>query len=269
MQLLKSPWEDELLSRMSACKSEIRIMSPFVKLNAVETIIAAKAPKAKLQFITKVMLPDYYRGASDIEGIQTLLDAGSLVKNCQRLHAKVYVFGTSAAVVTSANLTQRGLCSNYEYGVVLDDPTDVCGVAHDFDVLWKDGDSCQRVTLAAVTKIRQILGELPPFRPSKTEKHLTEMTPHFLEDEGVFVAGIGATVLASLTPWQRMVAEAINELESDLVSLKDLYRFENRFQLSHPKNHSIREVTRRTLQELRSLGLLDFLDNRGHYRKLW
>ena len=47
-----------------------------------------------------------------------LLDAGARVRGIRKLHAKLYLFGASRAVITSANLTKSALDSNHEFGLV-------------------------------------------------------------------------------------------------------------------------------------------------------
>ena len=45
-----------------------------------------------------------------------LLDAGASIRGIQNLHAKLYLFGTSRAIITSANLTEAALTRNQEFG---------------------------------------------------------------------------------------------------------------------------------------------------------
>jgi hypothetical protein len=48
-----------------------------------------------------------------------------------RLHAKAYVADSRTAIITSGNLTEGGLVTNLEYGVVLDEPALVAQVRDD------------------------------------------------------------------------------------------------------------------------------------------
>lgn len=48
-----------------------------------------------------------------------------------RLHAKVYVADTQAAIVTSGNLTSGGLLQNYEYGLRVSEPSVVRSIRND------------------------------------------------------------------------------------------------------------------------------------------
>jgi hypothetical protein len=51
-----------------------------------------------------------------------LSNAGANVRGLSGLHAKVFVFGTARAVVTSVNLTEAALARNAEFGCISDDP---------------------------------------------------------------------------------------------------------------------------------------------------
>ena len=53
------------------------------------------------------------------------------------LHAKVYIAGRSAALVTSANLSGGGLTNNVECGVVLQDREAVAALVEHFNLEWR------------------------------------------------------------------------------------------------------------------------------------
>ena len=62
-----------------------------------------------IQVITRYNLSDFADGVSYIEALHLLLDAGAAVRGIRGLHAKLYMFGSTRAIVTSANLTEAGL----------------------------------------------------------------------------------------------------------------------------------------------------------------
>ncbi len=75
-----------------------------------------------IRLLTSLDLFDLASGATSIESLRALIESGvtcRYVPDRPRLHAKVYIFGASASVVTSANLTQSALNSNIEVGVEL------------------------------------------------------------------------------------------------------------------------------------------------------
>lgn len=49
--------------------------------------------------------------------------------------------------------------------------------------------------------------------------------------------------------------------------LADVYEFEPHFAKLYPRNRHRRDKIRQTLQHLRDNGLVEFLDDHGHYRR--
>ena len=88
------------------------------------------------RMVTRFELRDVAAGVSDLAAMRLVLDRGGRVRGIRALHSKVYVFGTSHAVVTSANLTARGLNGNEEFGCVSDDETFITSCAAYADQLW-------------------------------------------------------------------------------------------------------------------------------------
>ena len=74
-----------------------------------------------VRVITRFNLADCASGVSDVSALRILLDAGAKIRGVKNLHAKLYIFGATRAIVTSANLTNAALVSNHELGMVCDD----------------------------------------------------------------------------------------------------------------------------------------------------
>lgn len=70
------------------------------------------------------------------------------------------------------------------------------------------------------------------------------------------------------TNWKQDVCSCIQELRKEYFSLHEVYNFIDRLQSMHPNNHNIDAKIRQTLQVLRKDGLVEFVDNYGHYRLL-
>ena len=68
-----------------------------------------------------------------------LLDAGASIRGIRNLHAKLYLFGKSRAIITSANLTKAALTRNQEFGVVTDAPALIEVCRNYFNELWQRG----------------------------------------------------------------------------------------------------------------------------------
>jgi type II restriction enzyme len=74
--------------------------------------------------------------------------------------------------------------------------------------------------------------------------------------------------LAKIPPavrgWTLDVLNVARRLDKAQFTLKDVYKFEDELQASHPLNHNVRPKIRQQLQVLRDLGLAEFI-GRGEY----
>src|SRR5947209_656930 len=73
--------------------------------------------------------------------LRLLVDAGARIRGVKRLHAKLYLLGHQHVIVTSANLTERGLLANHEFGLVADEPALVGSAVRYFRRLWRRAGS--------------------------------------------------------------------------------------------------------------------------------
>ena len=71
-----------------------------------------------------------HRGSAPVAGIWR---HGVGVRN---LHAKMYLFGSKRAIVTSANLTEAALNRNHEFGLISEETEIVAACRRYFDNLW-------------------------------------------------------------------------------------------------------------------------------------
>jgi len=217
-------------------------------------------------------LRSFEAGASDLGAFDLLFDRGATVRHRNRLHAKLYIFDTEQAIVTSGNLTPSGLSRNVECGVALRDPGLVERIADEFDSLFSARRQTSPVTSEIMTDARAILEQIPR-RDRSADRRLTAASRRLLEREPesesrVFQSG-SETVLAGLTGWKREVFRLLDQPElPERFALEDAYRFESVLARKFPQNANVKPKIRQTLQYLRDLGLLEFT-GRGEYRKLW
>ena len=135
IRLVDKGWDKEFTEALNADSSELRIICPFIKTNTVERILSLQPNK--IQVITRFNLADFSEGVSDITALRKLLDASASVRGVRNLHAKLYVFGASRAIITSANLTEAALTRNHELGLVTEDTTTLAKCRAYFSSLWK------------------------------------------------------------------------------------------------------------------------------------
>jgi hypothetical protein len=124
-----------LNSLLASTKGMLRIASAYV----TDRELLTGTPDRERRLLISLLPMDVASGATSIETLGTLIKSGV---NCRRLserprlHAKVYIFGTSSAVITSANLTGSAFDSNIEVGVEVN-ADQVNQLAAWFDTLWE------------------------------------------------------------------------------------------------------------------------------------
>jgi len=74
-------------------------------------------------------------------------------------------------------------------------------------------------------------------------------------------------IISSLKGWQKLLFDKINECDSEMFGLSQIYEFIPEFREKYPNNHRIKSTIRATLQQLRDLGLIQFV-SRGKYKNL-
>jgi hypothetical protein len=120
LRLVDSGWDSEISHALRVDHANVRIICPFIKQRAAKRLLEHGRPD-RLRILTRFDLAAFARGVSDTSALRLLMDAGARVRGVRGLHAKVYLLGAARAIVTSANLTEAGLGSNHEFGVVTDE----------------------------------------------------------------------------------------------------------------------------------------------------
>jgi hypothetical protein len=148
-QLVDSGWNKQIDDALCADSFNVRIVCPFIKKRAAERLLKRGRPRL-LQVITRFNQLEFSEGVSDIAALWLLLESGAEIRGVCNLHAKLYMFGTSRVILTSANLTEAGLLRNHELGFVSDDPKIVAQCRQYFDKLW--GRAGDTLTSAKLTE---------------------------------------------------------------------------------------------------------------------
>lgn len=133
-RLIDSDWGKVLGQALQFDGSSLRIVCPFIKKRAAKRLLSAGTGDIKV--ITRFNLLDFYNGVSDIEALRMLLNCGAQIRGIRNLHSKVYLFGSSRAIVTSANLTEAALSRNQEFGFVADNPEIISCCSDYISDLW-------------------------------------------------------------------------------------------------------------------------------------
>jgi hypothetical protein len=263
MEILKTPWKDDLLQLVADSKASIKITSPFVKTDICSEIFNLKQSKSSFELITSFKLANIYNGSLDLAALNLILDKNGIVKNHSRLHAKIYIFDDKKAVITSGNLTFGGLVKNFEYGILVDDKKTINQISADFNAL-SNADITGKIKKTDLEIAKNILSVIPKNTALKFPK-LEFDTP---EDHFDVIELDNQNIMDNLKGWKLDVYNCLTSLEKQTFSLADIYAFENHFRQLHPNNNNINDKIRQTLQILRDFGLVEFLGN-GNYKKLW
>jgi hypothetical protein len=262
-QLLKTPIYDDFFSLISSSKTAIKLCSPFIKGDITNEIIEKTNNNCHLTVITNVNLMSLCKKASDISAISAILESGGDVFNYQKLHAKIYIFDNTKAIITSANLTQSGLKRNYEYGVLCEDITLVNQVCSDYASLCSS-ELTGKLKPEHIAKIQNILDLIPPREEVKLPKLSLEYED---TSEDIFDKDI-SIVIKNLTGWRRSVFSSLSLIDKQVFNTHDFRLIIPHLYKLYPHNNNIDAKIRQQLQQLRDLGLIKFEGN-GVYKKLW
>jgi hypothetical protein len=135
-RLVDAGWDKEFRSALFVdAASTLQIICPFIKVGALKHLLDGRRPRS-IHAITRFNLIEFAEGVSDIAALRALLDAGAQVRGVRNLHAKLYLFGSSRAILTSANLTDAALSRNHELGFVSESTSIVALCRAYFDDLW-------------------------------------------------------------------------------------------------------------------------------------
>ena len=134
IHLIGENWGSQLETAIAADPSELRIVCPFIKVGALERLLQHRP--SDVQVITRFSLDDFVEGVSDIAALRKLLDVNAKIRGVKNLHAKLYIFGRSRAIITSANLTEAALNRNQELGIVAERAAVLRDCLQYFNGLW-------------------------------------------------------------------------------------------------------------------------------------
>jgi Dam-replacing HTH domain/PLD-like domain len=263
MKIITTPWKSELMELVSNSTESIKITSPFVKENICNEVLSKKQTQTKFELITSFKLPNLHSGSLDLSALDSIIEANGIVKNFPRLHSKIYLFDDKKVIITSGNLTNGGLISNYEYGIYSDDKLFVSKVALDFDNI-SNNENTGIVKKSDINVVKEILSKVPKAISQKLPKYDIE-TPEEIFD----VLDIpNNSITSSLSGWKLEVFKCVNSIPNQFFSLREVNEFESNLKKIYPSNNRVKDKIRQQLQYLRDLGLIEFLGN-GQYKKLW
>ena len=129
----------EIRNSLSEAKEEVLVCSPWITYLVNEF---KGFPKGiSLKIITNFRKEDVERGITDVDKLRALQDLGAEIRYNNNLHAKMVFIDSKKAIISSANLTKRGLTVNYEAGAVIKDVEKVKEAVKFFKNVWKESET--------------------------------------------------------------------------------------------------------------------------------
>lgn len=120
LEIVTTPTLDWLVEHAKDCRVCLLIGCPYVS-NAIIGLTQEVCREVPRTLVTKTDLRDFATGASNLDSLCALARDGVTVHSLANLHAKIYVFDDSSALVTSANATYGGMYHNLECGLGTND----------------------------------------------------------------------------------------------------------------------------------------------------
>lgn len=120
LEIVTTPTLNWLTERAKGCRSRLLIGCPYVN-NAIIGLTKEASQDVSRILVTKTDLRDFAIGASNLDSLCALARDGVAIHSLTNLHAKIYVFDDSSALVTSANATYGGMYRNLECGLGTND----------------------------------------------------------------------------------------------------------------------------------------------------
>jgi hypothetical protein len=132
---------DDLVESVRGANRRAWLTSPFLSASVAGLIAEAGnfSKAADLRFITALGADPVRRGVLSVKGLESLLEAGFVLRSVPNLHAKAAIIDSDWGLAGSGNLTVSGLGGsgggNVELGVVLSRPQ-VTAAARYFKGWW-------------------------------------------------------------------------------------------------------------------------------------
>lgn len=134
-EFVDSGWEQRLGAAFQSDLPGMLLVSPFIKHQTIARLLGGRHPGG-MKVLTRFCKPDFFQRVSDTSALRLLLERGAQIRGIRDLHAKLYVFGTRRAIVTSANLTDAALSGNIEFGCEVTSTEAVSACRRYFESLW-------------------------------------------------------------------------------------------------------------------------------------
>ncbi|MCK9151856.1 phospholipase D-like domain-containing protein [Methanobacterium alcaliphilum] len=126
----------EIKNYLSKVEKKVLVCSPWITYLMEE--FDGLPENINFKVITNFRKEDIEAGITDIDKIRVLKKFGADIRYNNNLHAKMVFIDSKIAIISSANMTGRGLRINYEAGVLIKDKKIVEDSIKFFKGVWKE-----------------------------------------------------------------------------------------------------------------------------------
>lgn len=181
IQLLDNSFGSTFFQLLSTTQNEINIISPFVGLSTASALaeVLEATNHIRCNIITRFYRADFLNGASNIEGINRLFQAGARIYALQDLHTKLYIFDNQSVILGSANFTFKGFYKNFEFGMFMQDEPVFAKECNDYfngllEQMKGSGNGNWELDQERINEEKRILNKiLPSLKQKKNENPIT------------------------------------------------------------------------------------------------
>lgn len=124
----------EIKNNLKSAKKEVLVCSPWITYLLDEFEGLKKGVNIKV--ITNFRSEDIDSGITDIDKIRVLKGMGSEIRYNNNLHAKIVIIDSKVAIISSANMTSKGMRINYEAGILIKDQKEILKAIEFFKGVW-------------------------------------------------------------------------------------------------------------------------------------
>ncbi len=264
LQIVTTPTHDWLAKHARTCTKRMLVGSPYVN-NAIIELTDMVPKDVTRTLVTRTDLRDFAVGSSNLDTLCALAKEGVTVRSLSGLHAKLYVFDDSSALVTSANATASGMWRNLECGLGTEDKGVVKALACSLMSGLGTGVPPE------VFRIEDLEELYPPLEAIKESLPQLPRTIVEKSDESTIEETISITdrekLLQGFSGWKRLTLEGVLSMQDDEFGLDDVYKVCGPSAAQqYPENHNVNAKLRQQLQLLRNIGIIEFVSP-GNYRR--
>ena len=263
LEIVTTPTFDWLSKRARACRSRMLIASPYVN-DGIMQLTDLAPQNVTRTLITRTDLRDFAIGSSNLDTLCSLSSGGFIIRSLSDLHAKIYIFDDSAALVTSANATYGGLMHNRECGLGTRDAKVVTRLARSLMRGLGANRPPREVPLDELEALRISIPAIEATLP----KDVPEVGNNAPFPDAEFSITDYEALLSGFKGWLRLTLRGVLDMPPYSFQMDDLMEVCGPLaNQQYPRNHHVEAKLRQQLQVLRERGIVEFINNRGLYQR--